>query len=98
MNNLTFLAFCLAFACYALAFFLLWRRQTLRAQDVLDADEITDATSAGPALMIALLGLVGPLRCYSEHPDPNRLEQHIDPEPTRREQSGSWRHAVGRRH
>ena len=59
MNNLTFLAFCLAFACYALAFFLLWRRQTLRAQDVLDADEITDATSAGPALMIALLGLVG---------------------------------------
>jgi len=60
MNNLTFSAFCLAFACYALAFLKLWRRQTLPSQDVLDADEDAEtATTSSAALMIALLGLVG---------------------------------------
>lgn len=60
MNNLIFSAFCLACACYALAFFLLWRQQTQRSEDVMDAEDVTKAgTSSSAALIIALLGLVG---------------------------------------
>ena len=59
MNNLTLLAFCLALACYAVAFWLLMRQQARRSQDVLAAGD--DNTSAGliSALVIALMGLLG---------------------------------------
>jgi ABC-type uncharacterized transport system permease subunit len=64
MNNLNLTAFCLALACYALALLQLWRKQSSRSKDVLDAED-DNAPRANIALIVALVGLAA--HCVVTH-------------------------------
>lgn len=64
MNNLNLTAFCLALACYALALLQLWRKQSSRSKDVLDAED-DNAPRANIALILALVGLAA--HCVVTH-------------------------------